>query len=156
MFHLGRLWHCLQTLNKVATEKHSSLVRTFVNFACTKFYNVGPRCQSYKKISSSLMKRLNNLERLYLKSLSSLVYLLLVGIVKSLSYKSISALLGYGLMALLGNIRPSWKVLQRANALAYSATPSVTRIESFISFSAERKGRNKSSIQPVRLRKSIR
>ncbi len=43
MHHLGILWPYLQTLAKPerpAADKHSSLLRTFINYNRTKFYNI--------------------------------------------------------------------------------------------------------------------
>ncbi len=37
-------------LERLALDKHSSLLRKFVNYGRKKFYNIGPWCQSYKKI----------------------------------------------------------------------------------------------------------
>jgi hypothetical protein len=36
--------HCTR-LERLARDKHSSLLRKFVNYNCKKFYNIGPRLQ---------------------------------------------------------------------------------------------------------------
>jgi hypothetical protein len=42
--HLGRLLHYPQTrLERLARDKHTSLLRTFVNYGRKKFYNIGAR-----------------------------------------------------------------------------------------------------------------
>jgi hypothetical protein len=42
--HLGRLLHYPQTrLERLARDKHTSLLRTFVNYVRKKFYNIGAR-----------------------------------------------------------------------------------------------------------------
>jgi hypothetical protein len=35
-------------LERLARDKHSSLLRKFVNYEPDKFHNIGPRVQSYK------------------------------------------------------------------------------------------------------------
>jgi hypothetical protein len=36
-------------LEKIASDKHSSLLRTFVNYEFKKFYNIGPWLAEYLK-----------------------------------------------------------------------------------------------------------
>ncbi len=55
MFHLGRLQPHSRTfiqLEKLAKDKHSSLLQKFVNYGQKKFYNIGP---SYTPVLDSNM-----------------------------------------------------------------------------------------------------
>ncbi len=40
----------LTTSEKLSLDKHSSLLRTFINYGRKKFYNIGPRGLHYKKL----------------------------------------------------------------------------------------------------------
>ncbi len=40
--HLGRLAKFETRLERLAKDKHSSLLRTFVNYGVKSFYNIGP------------------------------------------------------------------------------------------------------------------
>jgi hypothetical protein len=66
-------------LKKLVRDKHSSFLRKLVNYDRKMFYNIGPRCQSYKTFFSSSPKASQNkLERLLMAASYMLSWYLLV------------------------------------------------------------------------------
>jgi hypothetical protein len=58
-------------LERLARDKHSSLLQKFVTYGRKKFYNIVPRCRCHKPVfSSSLTLLQNKLEGLSMKRLN--------------------------------------------------------------------------------------
>jgi hypothetical protein len=56
-FHLGRLLNTLKRytiLERLAMDKHSSLLRKFVTYDCKKFYKICPRFQQQQNFVAAL------------------------------------------------------------------------------------------------------
>jgi hypothetical protein len=46
----GKAW-----LERLAMDKHSSLLRKFVNYGQEKFHNIGPRCKQFSRYGLSFV-----------------------------------------------------------------------------------------------------
>jgi hypothetical protein len=60
VLHSGRIWPYPQTstrLEKLARDKHSSLLRKAIKYGQKKFYNIGPWRKSYKTFFICRLRR---------------------------------------------------------------------------------------------------
>jgi hypothetical protein len=63
MLNSGRFqpYKHLTRLNMVASNKYFSLLITFVNYGCKKFYNIGHRAQYYKTFFFRNFQKIHNI-----------------------------------------------------------------------------------------------